>query len=217
MNAAEAHAVCIHALYSQFRPLFPAEILSSLYLDSAVSPSGSQCNDLSLLGRTGESLHIFHCGLKTHLIKRDVMSPTQLPFCRIFLLNLHLYWGEKSLLSFLFLNLAWLSTQLLSHTLLGTEGCVTLMLTRFTLPQPLVCLFFDCLCFLKYWSSRNWGVFSNGTLQHSLKCYDSHSHTSYCHSVHDRIHYHICAQLSSLGQAFECWLIYRLDDLFQQS
>lgn len=158
MNAAEAHAVCVHALYSQFRPLFPAEILSSLYLDSAVSPSGSQCNDLSLLGRTGESLHIFHCGLKTHLIKRDVMSPTQLPFCRIFLLNLHLYWGEKSLLSFLFLNLAWLSTQLLSHTLLGTEGCVTLMLTRFTLPQPLVCLFFCFSIVCVFWNIGHLGI-----------------------------------------------------------
>lgn len=48
-----------------------------------------------------------HCRLKTHLIKRDVMSPTQLPFCRIF----PLYFRLKTiyLLCFLFLNLAYLS------------------------------------------------------------------------------------------------------------
>lgn len=106
------------ALYCLYRTLFPAENLSSLYLDSAVSPSGSQCNDLSLSVRTKESLYILHCRLKTQLIKRDVMSPTQFHFCHIFPLYLNLSLGEKSLLSFLFLNLASASTQLLSHTLL---------------------------------------------------------------------------------------------------
>lgn len=67
-----------------FFPLVPAEMLSSLYLDLAVSAPGTQSNDLSLPARIEESLHFFHCGLKTHLIKRDVMSPSQLPVRRVF-------------------------------------------------------------------------------------------------------------------------------------
>lgn len=62
------------ALYCLYRTLFPAENLSSLYLDSAVSPSGSQCNDLSLSVRTKESLYILHCRLKTQLIESHVTN-----------------------------------------------------------------------------------------------------------------------------------------------
>lgn len=53
---------------------------------------------------------------------------------------------KKSLLSFDFLNLAWPSTQLLSHALKGTEGRMTLMLIHFVLPLPFVFSFlFECL------------------------------------------------------------------------
>ncbi len=108
-----------HCLLSS---LFPAEILSSLYLDSAVFPSGSQCNDLYLPARTEDySLSIFHCRLKTHLIKRDVMSPTQPPCCRIFPLHLHIKVKGKNLSwtsKYFLIKVACLSTQLLSHTLL---------------------------------------------------------------------------------------------------
>lgn len=71
------------ALYRLLSSLFPAETLSSLYQDSAVSPPPLAPSVMTFLFQPEQKSHTpfsIVAGLKTHLIKRDVMSPTQLPF-----------------------------------------------------------------------------------------------------------------------------------------
>lgn len=134
-------------VWLQLHFLFPAETLSSLYLDSADFPSGSQCNDLSLSARTEESLPIFLCRVKTHLIKRDVMSPTQLPFSYIFLFSLF-FCGNNFYWAFLCLTWHMCLTQL--HQLIVT-GC---HLQHVVVLMPYSLLLYHCLLLLLFflWS-----------------------------------------------------------------
>lgn len=138
-------------VWLQLHFLFPAETLSSLYLDSADFPSGSQCNDLSLSARTEESLPIFLCRVKTHLIKRDVISPTQLPFSYIFLFLFSLFFCGNNFY-WAFLCLAWHMCLTQLHKLIVTGCCLQHRLIL----MPYSLLLHHCLLLLLLflWSRR---------------------------------------------------------------
>lgn len=96
---------------------------------------------------------IFHCRLKTHLINRDVMSPTQLPFLLCPPpLALILKWKKKKISTELFYFLTWHYCQ--DHYWV-TRCCMGSMAYSLRSSHP-------CNgCFVKLVIFRAWVIFSN--------------------------------------------------------
>lgn len=68
-------------VYCLLSSLFPCRNLVIILSGLSCFPLWLLCNDLSLPAKTDSHCPFNIIGLKTHLIKRHVMSPTQLPFC----------------------------------------------------------------------------------------------------------------------------------------